>query len=107
MTGAGLNIFNSEHKHRYYGQSESLLLDGLLQVDVVLVGDVQGQFELGDLDLHLLLYTLNLGLQPHFGFHHASIQLLDFDAGLFAINFIQCKFKFSSQSIVLLLWVFW
>jgi len=72
-------------KYRYYSQSEGLLLNGLLQINVVLVSDVQGQFEFGDLDLELLLYTLNLGLQLRLGFHHAGVQLLDFDAGLFAI----------------------
>lgn len=70
-----------------YGQSERLLLDGLLQINVVLVGDVQRQLELGDLDLQLLLYTLHLGLQLRLGLHYASVQLLDLDAGLLADQF--------------------
>jgi hypothetical protein len=61
-----------------------LLLDGLLQVDVVFVGHIQGQFQLGDVNLELLLDTLYFGLQLRLGFYHAGVQLLDFDAGLFA-----------------------
>lgn len=61
-----------------------MLLDSLLQIDVVLVGDVQRQFELGDLDLELLLHALDLGLQFRLGLDHTGAQLLDFNAGLFA-----------------------
>lgn len=74
----------NKRKNRHYGQSEGLFLNGFLQIDVVLVGYIQGQFEFSDLDLKLLLHTLNLSLQLRLCFHHAGIQLLDFDAGLFA-----------------------
>lgn len=67
-----------------YGQSERLLLDGLLQVDVVLVSNVEGQLQLGDLNLHLLLHALHLGLQLRLRLDHTGVQLLDLDTGLFA-----------------------
>lgn len=62
-----------------------MLLDCLLEIEVVLVGNVKGQFQLGDLDLELLLDSLDLGLQFRFGFNNTSIQLFDLDARLLAV----------------------
>lgn len=69
-----------------YGNShlQRLLLDGLLQIDVGLVGNVQRQLQLSDLDLELLLDAGDLCLQLGLGLDHASVQLLDLDAGLLA-----------------------
>lgn len=67
-----------------YSQGERLLLDRLLQIDVVLVGHVERQLQLGDLDLQLLLHALHLGLQLGLGLDYAGVQLLDLDAGLLA-----------------------
>lgn len=63
---------------------QRLLLDGLLQVNVGLVGDIQGHFQFGDVDLHLLLDPDDFGLQPCLGLDDASAELLDLNAGLFA-----------------------
>lgn len=65
---------------------QRLFLDGLLQVNVGLVSDIKRQFQFGDLDLKLLLDAGDLGLQFGLGFDHAGTQLLDFDAGLLAVN---------------------
>lgn len=64
-----------------FGELEGLLLDGLLEVDVDLVGAVQGHLQFGDLDLQLLLDAGHLGLQSGLGLDDARIELLDFDAG--------------------------
>lgn len=65
-------------------ESQGLLLEGLLQIDVGLVGDVERHLQLGDLDLELLLDALHLGLQPGLGLDHARVELLDFNAVLLA-----------------------
>lgn len=70
---------------------QRLLLDGLLQVDVSLVGDVQGHFQFGDLNLELLLDTLHLSLQPGLRLDHARVELLDFNAVLLAGNELICS----------------
>jgi len=61
-----------------------LPLDGLLQFDVALVGNVQRHLEFGDLDVQLLLDASNLGLEPGLSLHDANVELLDLDAGLLA-----------------------
>ena len=53
------------------------LLDLLLELDVVLVGDVERHLQLGDGDLHLLLDAEDLGLQAGLGVGQAAVQLLD------------------------------
>lgn len=68
------------------GQSHGLLLDGLLQIDVGLVGNVQGHFQLSDLDLQLLLDASDFGPQLGLGFNNTSVQLFNFNAGLFAVT---------------------
>lgn len=68
------------------GKGKRLLLDGLLEVDVGLVGDVQGHFQLGDVDLELLLDAGNFGLELGLGLDHAGVELFDFNAGLLAEN---------------------
>lgn len=67
-----------------YGQCERLLLDRFLQIDVILIGNVQRQLQLGDVNLQLLLHTLNLGLQLRLRLDDTGVQLLDLDAGLLA-----------------------
>lgn len=74
-----------------------MFLDGLLQIDVVLVGNVQRQLQFGDLDLQLLLHALHLGLQLRLRFDHAGVQLLDLDTGLLANLFILYEHKPLSQ----------
>lgn len=69
-----------------FGKLKGLLLDGLLQVDVELVGGVQGHLKLGDLDLELLLDAGDLGLEPSLGLDHTSVKLFNFDAGGLAAN---------------------
>jgi hypothetical protein len=69
-----------------YGERERLLLNGLLQLDVVLVGHVQRHLEVLDLDVQLLLDAGHLGLQLHLSLHDARVELLDLDARLFAAN---------------------
>lgn len=63
-----------------------MLLDGLLQFDVALVGDVQRHLQLGDLDVKLLLDAGDLGLEPGLSLHDAHVELLDLDAGLLAVT---------------------
>ena len=77
---------NSEAPGTLYthGELEGLLLDGLLELQVVLVGDVQGHLELGDGHLELLLDAGDLGLEPGLGLHDAGIELFDLDGGLLA-----------------------
>lgn len=67
-----------------FGELQRLLLDGLLQVEVGLVGGVQGHLELGDLDLELLLDAGDFGLEPGFGFHDARVELFNLEAGRLA-----------------------
>jgi len=67
-----------------YGELKGLLLDGLLQFNVVPVGDVEGHLEFGDLDLELLLDALDFRLKLGFSLNHAGVQLLDLDGGLLA-----------------------
>lgn len=67
-----------------FGKLKRLFLNGLLQVNVHLVGAVQGHFQFGDLDLQLLLDAGNLGLETSLGFDDACIELFDFNAGGFA-----------------------
>lgn len=67
-----------------FSQLSRLPLDGLLQFNVGVVGNIQGHLQLSDLDLQLLLDALNLALQLGLGLNDASIQLLDFNAGLLA-----------------------
>ena len=69
-----------------FSKLKGLLLDGLLQVDVELVGGVQGHLKLGDLDLELLLDAGDLGLEPSLGLDHTSVKLFNFDAGGLAAN---------------------
>lgn len=73
-------------KSKTYRECEGLLLDGLLQLYVVLVGYVQRQLQLCDVDLQLLLDASHLGLQLGLGLHNTSVQLLYLDAGLLAVN---------------------
>lgn len=65
---------------------QGLLLDDLLKIDVGLIGDIKRKLELGDLDLQLLLNAGDFGLQLGLSLHNASVQLLDLDAGLFAVD---------------------
>ncbi|KNC33082.1 hypothetical protein FF38_04698 [Lucilia cuprina] len=74
-----------------FGQLQGLFLDNLLQINVGLVGNIQGHFQFGDLDLQLLLNALDFGLQAGFGFNNASVQLFDFDG-------ILCPFLFDLRS---------
>lgn len=67
-----------------FGKSQGLLLDGLLQVKIGLVGSIQRHLQLGDLDLELLLDAGDLGLEPGLSFHDASIELFNFKAGCLA-----------------------
>ena len=53
------------------------LLDLLLELDVVLVGDVERHLQLSDGDLHLLLDAEDLGLEAGLGVGQATVQLLD------------------------------
>lgn len=69
-----------------FGQGQRLFLDRLLEIDVGLVGGIQGHFQFGDLDLQLLLDAGDLALQSGLGLDDASVQLFDLDAGLFAGN---------------------
>lgn len=69
-----------------FGQGDGLLLDGLLQVDVGLVGNIQGHFQFSDMDLQLLLDADNFSPQLSLGFNYAGTQLLDFNAGLLAVR---------------------
>lgn len=63
------------------GELKGLSLDRFLQVNVDLVGTVQGHFQLGDLDLQLLLDASDFGFQTGLGFNDASVQLFNFNAG--------------------------
>lgn len=73
---------------------QGLLLDGLLQVEVGLVGSVQRHLQLGDLDLELLLDAGDLGFEPSLRFHDTGIELFNFKAGCLAeINI----FRFSPR----------
>lgn len=65
-----------------HGELERLLLDRLLELDVVLVSDVQGHLQLGDLHLHLLLDPLHLRLQLDLCLGQASVEHLDLDRHL-------------------------
>lgn len=67
-----------------FGQLSGLSLDGLLQFNVGVVGNIQGHLQLSDLDLQLLLDALDFALQLGLSLNDASIQLFDFDAGLLA-----------------------
>lgn len=69
-----------------FGQLERLLLDHLLEIDVGLVGHIQGHLQLGDLDLQLLLDAGHLGLQPGLRLNDAGIELLDLNGGLLAVE---------------------
>jgi hypothetical protein len=62
-----------------YGQLERLLLDGLLHLDVALVGNVQGHFQFGDGDLQLLADALHFGLEPGLSLDETGVELVDFD----------------------------
>lgn len=68
------------------GQLQRLLLDGLLQVDVGAVGNVQRHLEFGDVDLELLLDALDLALQLSLSLNDASIKLFNFNASLLAVK---------------------
>lgn len=63
-----------------------MLLDGLLQVKVGLVSDIKRQFQFGNVDLELLLDAGDLGFQLGLSLNNASVQLLDLNAGLLAVN---------------------
>lgn len=65
---------------------QRLLLDDLLEIDVGLVGDIKRKLKLGDLDLQLLLDAGDLRLQLGLSLNHTSVQLLDLDAGLLAVD---------------------
>lgn len=67
-----------------FSKLEGLLLNGLLKVNIQLVGAIQRHFQFGDLDLELLLDASNFGLEAGFGFNNAGIELFDFNAGGFA-----------------------
>lgn len=67
-----------------YRECERLLLDGLLELKVVLIGDVQRKFQFGDLHLELLLDPGHFGFELGLGFNDPSVQLFDFNAGLLA-----------------------
>lgn len=67
-----------------FSQLQRLLLDDLLQVNVRLVGNVQGHFQLGDVNLELLLDTQHFGLEAGFGLNDASVKLFNFDGSLLA-----------------------
>lgn len=45
-----------------YSKAEGLLFDGLLQFNVVLVGNIQGHLQLSDMNLQLLLDACDLSL---------------------------------------------
>jgi hypothetical protein len=74
-----------------FGELQGLLLDGLLQVDVGLVGRIQGHLQLGDLDLELLLDAGDLGLETGLGLDDAGVKLFDLDAGGLAANRHNCN----------------
>lgn len=61
-----------------------MLLDGLLELDVGLVGDIQRHFQFGDLDLQLLLDAGHFGLELRLGLDQTVGKLLNLDGGLFA-----------------------
>ena len=60
-----------------------LLLDRLLRLQVGTIGVVEADFQLGDLDLHLLLDARHLGLEFGFGVGQSGAEGLDFDGELF------------------------
>lgn len=70
---------------------QRLFLDGLLQINIGLVGDIQGQFKFSDLDLELLLDACDFGLQLGLSLYYARIQLLDLDACLLAEEKLQFR----------------
>lgn len=69
-----------------FGQLERLLLNGLLQVNVHLVGRIERHFQFGNLNLELLLNSGDLGLKASFSFDNAGIELFYFNACSFAIK---------------------
>lgn len=76
------------------GELERLLLDGLLQVDVGLVGGVQRHLQFGDLDLEFLLDASDLGLEPGLGLDDAGVELLDFDRrGFTGMEILRMKIR--------------
>lgn len=69
-----------------FGELEGLLLDGLLEIDVDLVGAVQGHLKFSYLDLQLLFDTCDFGLESGLSFDDASIELFNFNACGFAVK---------------------
>lgn len=69
-----------------YGKLKTLFLDGLLQFDVIFIGNIQRQFEFGDLNLQLLLDASDFSFQFSFSFDDSGAKLLDFDAGLLPVE---------------------
>lgn len=70
--------------YKSYRNLNGVFLDGLLQVNIVLVADIQRHFQLGDLHLQLLLDAGNLGLKFGLSFNKTRAHLFDFDGHLFA-----------------------
>lgn len=67
-----------------FGKGEGLFLDGLLEINVGLVGDIQRHFQFSDLNLELLLDAGDLRSELGLGFDYAGAELFNLDAGLFA-----------------------
>jgi hypothetical protein len=67
---------------------QGLLLDGLLKIDVVFVGNVQCHFQLGDCDHHLLPDALDFGFQLGFRVDKTRVQLVDFDRHLLPFKIV-------------------
>ena len=65
--------------HGSGGYLQRQLLDLLLEVDVALVGDVEGHLQLGDGDLHLLLDAEDLGLEAGLGVSQTAAHLFNLD----------------------------
>lgn len=63
---------------------QRLFLDRLLELDVGLVGDVQGHFQFGDVQLELLLDAGHLGLEFGLSLNQTTSELLNLDGGLLA-----------------------
>lgn len=77
-------ITNEEKWSSTYGQLQRLFLDRLLELDVGLVGDVQGHFQFGDVQLELLLDAGHLGLEFGLSLNQTTSELLNLDGGLLA-----------------------
>lgn len=82
-----------------FSELEGLFLDGLLKVNVDLVGTVQGHFKFSDLNLQLLLDASDLGLEPGLSFNDTSIELFNFNASGFAVKEMENTLKLLTNYI--------